>query len=105
MSDQDAHQTLKQGMEQKLAELGGTPAEVAASLQELGIAGHRRRSSDCPIAVYLRGIFGGRVTAGVSHCFLWIQRVADVKVTMTPAVKAFVEEFDKGVYPALITEP
>lgn len=82
-----------------LAALGNTPGDVAYTLRQLGITGHKVEADRCPIASYLRDYAGiewpavgpGTFTDGSGF------------VRGLPlAVSQFVRMFDAGVYPDLI---
>lgn len=74
--------------------------KLASKLEGLGIKGVRDRVSYCPIAIVLQqktGIKHLRVDS--YHVESWY----GVHVTLPPPIPMFIERFDKGVYPNLIS--
>ena len=86
----------------KLASLGTTADEIAASLKALGIEGTPYDSCLCPLAVYLTQTTGIRVT--VSEVCVTIRPEHEHFRTfmLTRGQSVFVKRFDKCKYPALL---
>lgn len=91
----DAEELIRE----KVAELGDTAAEIAASLQRLGIKGRCGGMRSCPLYNYLRSLFGDLIafvdTGGVGIA-------GGGWVDLPDVIGEFVNAFDRGHFPALI---
>ena len=98
----------EQAFNDALADLGGTPDEVAESLRRLGIKGKRKSGETCPLAYFIAAKFGDVVTyAEVDTCGVEIEidrGNADLRwVDFASPCEQFVVRFDKGEYPDLVS--
>jgi hypothetical protein len=85
-----------------LSDLGGTPEEVARTLEHKGIKGTPRNCHDCPVANYLRGTlqYHGEPVVVLPY----VVRVGypiEQTAYMPHAVSNFINQFDKDLYPTL----
>jgi hypothetical protein len=81
---------------QLLDDLGRTPREIAAKLQDLNICGYVGSAESCPLANYLSQ---HAYSACVGDSEVSIQ---GIDVPMRPAHRWFVHDFDAGKFPHLI---
>lgn len=93
-----------------LEELGPRAAEVAATLKAGGFTGRRGLSHQCPISRYLAagGVESAAVYPSISEDPENSGQTAhvdlgDEQVPLPEAVDLFVEAFDRGHYPALVS--
>ncbi len=104
---------LKRETNAHLAGLGGTPDEVAGSLEATGVRGKPRDNRTCAVALYMSAVLGSepRVrSVSVGHCSMALTIVtADdhrpagrLHVQLPKSVRQFVAEFDQGRYPQVI---
>lgn len=93
------------GAIQALDDLGRTDDEIAARLKELGITGEVCMSYICAIANYLRLIFGQHIEPEVDPGLITIHGL-DEPVSIWPEkpLADFIEHYDAGVYPDLISK-
>ncbi len=101
--------TVRQQTHDLLDSLGGTPAEVAGSLVNLGVRGVPASSRECAIAAYLDAVVSADARIqGVKVCKneVLVERVGwwrrSVVVTLPAAVRQFVVAFDARQYPGLL---
>ena len=93
------------GVIQALDALGTTDDAIAASLKALGIGGERCMSAACPIANYIRSVFG-QVDVEVDPGLITVYDLDEhVSVWPEKPLVDFIEHFDAQVYPDLIKEP
>ncbi|MEU4241897.1 hypothetical protein [Actinoplanes sp. NPDC026619] len=84
-----------------LADLGDTPAAVAAALHNAGITGRPDSADRCPIAYYLFA-HTGAVDLAVSREEIWVQWPDSNTFATTPApIAQFIARFDARQYPNL----
>lgn len=95
--------SLRLRVRELLADLGSNPDEVAATLRRLSITGYLRAPASCPVASYLNN--------HIYHELLFVtpQNVYHQEniriIAATPhAVSDFMERFDAGGYPDLVTK-
>lgn len=95
-----------------LLSLGGTPNQVAETLQAQGIRGYRASADSCPIAMALNNHYGAGVQAFVTHTDVTLAYDpvgSDVNyehMVVNPLqVADFISLFDSGKYPELDKEP
>ena len=101
--------TVGRQAQELLDSLGGTPAEVADSLADLGVQGIPANSRGCAIAVYLDAVIAAdsRVR-GVKVCKseVLVERIGwrrrSVVVTLPAPVRQFVAAFDARQFPTLV---
>lgn len=90
-----------------LADLGDTPATVAAVLQAQGCVGWWRCPEACPVARYIQRILGAGWRASVvqTDVSVWPDDgdplTEAVVIPLPGPVQAVVRGFDQGRYPAL----
>ena len=94
---------------QLLAELGDTADKVADTLRAKDIKGEKRPRF-CPIANYVRESLPGLATVAAvpNRVKFWVTESAISAaewVPTTPAVRAFMGNFDRGVYLDLVEVP
>jgi hypothetical protein len=86
----------------KLAALGATSAEVAATLTDAGFTGRKCADDACPIFNFLHAAVPSVFSVG----FLVLADLGDELPTfelVTPdPVWDFISDFDRGVYPELV---
>jgi|ERR1700730_12900818 hypothetical protein len=99
-----------------LAALGGSPEEVAASLQAAGVQGVPKNNRSCALALYLAAVMGSEPrirSVAVGHCSLLINLVGPqdrrpagrLLVQLPKPVRQFVAAFDARRYPAITRAP
>ena len=107
------HRQLKKETGALLAALGQTPDQVAASLEQVGIAGVPRSNRGCAVALYLNAVLGTEPSVRgitVGHCSLLIDLVqpADRRpagrllIQLPKPVRRFVAAFDARQYPGVV---
>lgn len=94
------------GVAAALHELGGTPAQVAATLDAGGHYGDRGCAFSCPVADYLWTRFPtcAQILVGQDNVLIYLDRDSDrftFRVPIPAPVVAFAARFDTGVYPGL----
>lgn len=99
MSDQLEHVTV----DEALAELPGTPNEVAAFLLVEGVDGARCSSITCPIATWLVRRTGRVILVDRTYAYAYHHQVEPLRVLLPHGARAFVTAFDDGLYPSLRT--
>lgn len=103
MSTRDAIEELETRILALLADLGDTPAKVAATLAAKGIKGRRHEVCACPIYVYLHAEVPEVDHVGVDR----VQFRPDpdvpgfIDLPLPPAVVSFIRQFDDGAHSAL----
>jgi hypothetical protein len=80
----------------KLQELGNTPDAVAASLQEIGIKGIKKKSCHCPIANYISALTGKQ--CAVNSVVILLVEGFESEPINNGAVSGFITNFDQGKY-------
>lgn len=91
-----------------LAGLGGSSTEVAVSLAGYHVHGRPRDPHECAVAVYLHSVLGADPRVEIVKVSQALVRVTLagrrrwVEVLSPPAVRAFVESFDQGLFPSLV---
>jgi len=75
-----------------------TSRDVAARLMEGKFVGERNSLTHCPVALYIRGQVPGEVCVAMDGAWIY---AAGPFVPLPPAVRLFIEDFDRGMYPAL----
>ncbi len=104
---------LKKQTNGLLAELGGSPDEVAASLRRVGVAGVPKSNRSCAIAQYLTAVMGGEPgvrSVVVGPCSLVIHLIGSkdgrpggrLLVQLPKPVRRFVAAFDAGQFPTMV---
>lgn len=93
---------LSLSLSQALAALPEDPVAIAARLGAQGCRGIRENNECCPIANYLTGL--GFVGAWVDPEQIAVDD-EDYPVDTPPAVGEFVNRFDKGDWPELVSDP
>jgi len=95
----------------ELTLLGSTADEVAARLQAVGVRGFPTNIYECAIARYLSAVLGADLritTVEVSSSEVAVDRRPwwrlPLVVSLPPAVRQFVGEFDAGIHPDLVDE-
>lgn len=92
-----------------LDSLGSDPVEVARRLREVGVRGTPGNSRECAIAVYLSAVVAA--DPGVRSLKVRAESVIlsperkwspPIVVGLSPALRAFVEGFDRRIYPELV---
>lgn len=96
---------ITEELEVKLRALGSTALEMAVSLEALGVKGKRNHPACCPIARFLVekcGVAEASV-GGHNDISVWFEKDGPRFDLAGPnCVDEFVEDFDQGVYPALL---
>lgn len=89
-----------------LRDLGDDEDEIAATLAARGIKGERRKDRCCPIANYLRTVFGEECGPQVDEGSIHLDMLPDdwMRTDALPGFGEFVEGFDDGDYPELDLE-
>ncbi|HXC79722.1 MAG TPA: hypothetical protein VNU19_22030 [Candidatus Acidoferrum sp.] len=107
----DKHGDLRRETVKLLENLGPTVDAVAATLQAEGIRGVRRDESGCVVARYINAVMGAdpriRKVAVKARSVLLVRRAWWMSVVCVPvpsAVTGFIVEFDRGGFPALVTD-
>lgn len=90
-------------VEELIAELPGTPDEIAAHLRELGIKGVKDDSRSCPIASYLIFLLGARPDDFMvcGPCAHWYEDLRYHDPVLPLHIRSFITRFDLGYYPDL----
>lgn len=95
-----------------LAELGGTPADVARSLGDLGVHGVPADVHQCALAAYLHAVVGG--DRHVKALNVWSDRIRitfgrfvgqPCEVPLSSCLREFIDRFDGLCYPDLVRKP
>jgi hypothetical protein len=108
LSPVNERKALRRQTADLLAGLGGSSTEVASSLAGYRVHGRPRDPHGCAVAVYLHAVLGAdpRVkTVKVSQASVRVTlagRRRWVEVLSPPAVQAFIETFDQGLFPSLV---
>jgi hypothetical protein len=106
------HRRLKQRTHQLLAGLGGSPDEVAVTLEAAGVHGVPRSNQSCAIALYLTALMGsdsGVRSVAIGPCSLVMEIISPpdgrpagrLLVQLPKPVRRFVAAFDAQQYPTL----
>lgn len=99
------------GLERQVAAflvgLGSTGVEVAARLAREGVRGVPGDTDDCAVAVYLHAVLGPdhhvrSVKVAGGAVALYRSRRRAISVPLPEPIRAFIGDFDKGRFPALI---
>jgi hypothetical protein len=102
-------QTLRRSVDGLVRGLGCDPRAIAGSLDSEGIKGLTGNSNECAIARYLKAVVGSEATVvGVfvteRHIKVTRRFRSPILLSLPPAARAFVREFDAGGFPTLIDE-
>jgi hypothetical protein len=106
------HRRLKQQTNQLLAGLGGSPDEVAVTLEAAGVHGVPKSNQSCAIALYLTALMGsdcGVRSVAIGPCSLVMEIISPpdgrpagrLLVQLPKPVRRFVAAFDAQEYPML----
>jgi hypothetical protein len=102
---------LRKATEGLIWQLGQTPNAVADRLSFYGIRGARNRSNECALSKYLQLVTGTDPRIQRIEVHRRTVRVGltgwrrPLTISLSPAARSFVEAFDAGCYPQLITVP
>ena len=93
----------EQKYREALDALGSSVEEIAQTLFDKGVRGHKCSGAYCPLAMYLHGLEGARVRVGQSLVLIGVPFEEDtVCISLLGDLSLFVMRFDCGVFPKLI---
>ena len=107
MDEQSDKSITKEEIESKLKSLGGSPAQIAETLNELGISGSRFNIKSCPIADFIKNEIIKRrnfLYFVVTSSKVYVKEKdlePGIVIGLEEQVKNFIEAFDEGAYPFL----
>lgn len=88
------------GVAEVLSCLGGTPAQIADTLWQLGIRGVPGSATRCPIAVYLDDVYRGSAWS-VTGLYLHDSSSRLVEEPTPLLIMQFLDDFDSGRFEEL----